>query len=69
MPKAGFGNLVALPLQKLPRESGGSVFVDDTLRPFADQWAFLASVQPMAPNDIEPAILKRARADGYACQA
>jgi hypothetical protein len=28
MPKGGFGNLIALPLQKAPRESGGSVFVD-----------------------------------------
>jgi hypothetical protein len=43
MPKGGFGNLIALPLQKVPRENGGSVFVDDALRPFPDQWAFLAS--------------------------
>lgn len=28
MPKGGFGNLIALPLQKLPRENGCSVFVD-----------------------------------------
>lgn len=58
MPKGGFGNLIALPLQKTPRESGGSIFVDDALRPYADQWAFLASVQPMAPHDIEPTILR-----------
>ena len=58
MPKGGFGNLIALPLQKLPRESGGSVFVDDALQPYADQWAFLASVQSMAPHDIEPTILR-----------
>jgi hypothetical protein len=58
MPKGGFGNLIALPLQKLPRETGGSVFVNDTLQPYADQWAFLASVQPMAPHDIEPTILR-----------
>ena len=58
MPKGGFGNLIALPLQKLPRESGGSVFVDDALQPYPDQWAFLASVQPMAPNDVEPTILR-----------
>jgi superfamily II DNA or RNA helicase len=57
MPKGGFGNLIALPLQKLPRESGCSVFVDDTLQPYVDQWAFLASVQAMAPHDIEPTIL------------
>ena len=58
MPKGGFGNLIALPLQKSPRESGASVFVDDALRPYPDQWAFLASVQPMAPHDIDPTILR-----------
>lgn len=58
MPKGGFGNLIALPLQKVPRENGGSVFVDDALRPYSDQWAFLGSVQPMAPHDIEPTILR-----------
>lgn len=58
MPKGGFGNLIALPLQKLPREIGGSVFVDDALNPYANQWAFLASVQSMAPHDIEPTILR-----------
>ena len=58
MPKGGFGNLIALPLQKVPRESGGSVFVDDALRLYPDQWAFLASVQPMATHDIEPTILR-----------
>jgi len=58
MPKGGFGNLIALPLQKIPRENGFSVFVDDALRPYPDQWAFLASLQPMAPHDIEPTILR-----------
>jgi len=36
MPKGGFGNLIALPLQKHPRESGRSVFVDANLHPYAD---------------------------------
>lgn len=58
MPKGGFGNLIALPLQKHPRENGCSVFVDATLRPHRDQWAYLASVQPMAPHDIEPTVLR-----------
>ena len=58
MPKGGFGNLIALPLQKHPRESGCSVFVDAALRPHGDQWAYLASVQPMASHDIEPTILR-----------
>jgi hypothetical protein len=29
MPKGGFGNLIALPLQAVPRKNGNSVFVDE----------------------------------------
>ena len=57
MPKGGFGNLIALPLQKKPRENGCSIFVDDALNPYPDQWAFLAAIQPMSPHDIDPVIL------------
>lgn len=58
MPKGGFGNLIALPLQKVPRENERSVFVDGDLRPHPDQWAFLAGAQPMPAHDIEPTILR-----------
>jgi len=58
MPKGGFGNLIALPLQKGPRESGCTVFVDAELQPYSDQWAFLASIRPMTAQDIEPTILQ-----------
>lgn len=58
MPKGGFGNLIALPLQKWPRENGWSVFVDADLQPYPDQWGFLASIQPMPVHDIEPTILR-----------
>jgi superfamily II DNA or RNA helicase len=58
LPKGGFGNLIALPLQKLPRELGRSVFVDAALQPFPDQWAFLRAITPMAPHDIEPTLLR-----------
>jgi len=57
MPKGGFGNLIALPLQKHPRENGCSVFVDADLRPYRDQWGFLASILPMPAHDLEPIIL------------
>jgi superfamily II DNA or RNA helicase len=60
LPKGGFGNLIALPLQREPRGKGGSLFVDNDLRPYADQWEFLASVRLMSPRDIEPAILQTA---------
>ncbi len=58
MPKGGFGNLIALPLQKHPRERGFSVFVDADLQPYPDQWAFLASVARMPAHDIEPTVLR-----------
>ncbi len=57
MPKGGFGNLIALPLQKNPREQGRSVFVDDSLIPFPDQWAYLASLTTISKEQLENAIL------------
>jgi hypothetical protein len=36
MPRGGFGNLIALPLQREPRREGNSVFVDDRLEPYPD---------------------------------
>jgi superfamily II DNA or RNA helicase len=53
MPKGGFGNLIALPLQRAARGQGNSVFVDDELRPFDDQWAFLSSAVKMSPVQAE----------------
>jgi len=58
MPRGGLGNLIALPLQKKARERGFSVFVDDDLSPYPDQWAYLASIDRMAYQDIEPIILR-----------
>lgn len=45
MPKGGFGNLIALPLQKKPREAGNSVFLDGSGLPYGDQWRFLLSIR------------------------
>ncbi len=50
--------LIALPLQKAPRETECSVFVDAELRPYPDQWAFLATIRPMDGHDIEATILR-----------
>jgi hypothetical protein len=44
MPRGGFGNLIALPLQRAAREHGNTVFLDDAHRPHTDQWAFLAGL-------------------------
>jgi hypothetical protein len=51
LPKGGFGNLIALPLQKRAREQGNSVFLDELFQPHADQWKFLESVQKI-PTDV-----------------
>ena len=45
MPKGGFGNLIALPLQLGPRKQGNSVFLDADFTPYPDQWSYLSSVQ------------------------
>ncbi|MGA2502416.1 MAG: DEAD/DEAH box helicase family protein, partial [Tepidisphaeraceae bacterium] len=44
LPQGGFGNLIALPLQKRPRERGNSAFLDDKFIPYADQWAYLSAI-------------------------
>ena len=52
MPKGGFGNLIALPLQKLPREQGNTVFLDHDLQPYEDQWAYLASIKKISHEEL-----------------
>ncbi|HBJ86288.1 MAG TPA: restriction endonuclease subunit R [Verrucomicrobiales bacterium] len=53
LPRGGFGNLIALPLQKTAREKGNSVFVNEKLVPFEDQWAFLAGIERMSKAQVE----------------
>jgi superfamily II DNA or RNA helicase len=53
MPQGGFGNLIALPLQKAPRKQDNSVFLDDRLILWADQWEFLASVRKIGRAQAE----------------
>ena len=53
LPKGGFGNLIALPMQKGPRENGNSVFIDENLTPYPDPWAFLSSIQRLSRDRIE----------------
>jgi hypothetical protein len=61
MPKGGLGNLIALPLQKLPRADGNSVFVDAEFCPYGDQWAFLATVKRMPISAAEAVVLEAQR--------
>jgi superfamily II DNA or RNA helicase len=58
MPKGGFGNLIAFPLQQGPRENGNSVFINDQLRPYDDQWAFLSSIKRLALDEAQVLLRK-----------
>lgn len=53
LPRGGFGNLIALPLQKMPREADNSVFIDQQLVAHPDQWLFLSSIERMKRSTIE----------------
>ena len=53
MPKGGFGNLIALPLQRMPMENGNSVFIDNNFHPYKDQWAYLSSIKRIGCNEVK----------------
>ena len=52
MPKGGFGNLIALPLQKISRDNDNAVFIDESLKPYSDQWHFLSTIQRLNEKDL-----------------
>lgn len=53
LPRGGFGNLIALPLQKKAREMGNSVFVDLHGDPYPDQWEFLSRMARIMRADLD----------------
>ncbi len=61
MPHGGFGNLIALPLQRKPRSLGNSIFIDENIEPYRDQWAFLSSVQRMRMESVESIVYEAQR--------
>jgi superfamily II DNA or RNA helicase len=61
MPKGGFGNLIALPLQWIPRQNDNSVFLDSDFRAYPDQWKFLSGIQKMAPDYVEALVYEAMR--------
>ena len=63
MPKGGLGNLIALPLQRVPRKQDNSVFIDTDFRPYPDQWQFLATIRRM-PLDAAEEIVAEAQRKG-----
>jgi len=64
MPRGGFGNLIALPLQKGPREVGNTVFLDENFVPYPDQWAFLSSIHRMNREQVENVVQEAERRAG-----
>ena len=52
LPQGGFGNLIALPLQGVPRESGNSVFLDADFEPWPDQWSFLSGLRRVSATEL-----------------
>ena len=69
LPHGGFGNLIALPLQKRPREHGNSVFLDDRHLPHADQWAFLSSVRKIDRASVERIVVRSGEAGTHCRRA
>ncbi len=61
MPQGGFGNLIALPLQWSPRQVGNSLFVDDTMQPYPNQWQLLVSVRRIAADQVDWTVNDAAR--------
>ena len=58
LPAGGFGNLIALPLQRGPRQSGNSVFIGENFEPYPDQWAYLSAVTRLGLQEIEQCIAR-----------
>ena len=56
MPDGGFGNLIALPLQHEARSRGCTVFVDDELTPYADQWTLLREQKALSSAQLREKI-------------
>ena len=56
MPAGGMGNLIALPLQGIPRQKGNSVFVDENWEVIPDQWAYLEGKKLLSREFVESKI-------------
>ena len=69
LPKGGFGNLIALPLQREARTLGNTEFLDDELEPHPDQWSLLASVPKIAPDRLAGLIADAGAHDVLAVRA
>lgn len=63
LPTGGFGNVIALPLQRAARDRGNTVFLDERLDPHPDQWGFLASVPRIGGQQLRKLIADKRGTD------
>jgi superfamily II DNA or RNA helicase len=64
LPKGGFGNLIALPLQHDARRRGNTLFLDEQLEPYDDQWSYLDSLPRVTPDRLADLVARGDRDDG-----
>lgn len=53
VPLGGFGNLIALPLTKEPRNHGNTLFLDGALHPISNQWEYLAGLPRLSAVQLQ----------------
>lgn len=58
MPDGGFGNLIALPLQKQARQNRNSLFVNQEMQPYTDQWSHLMQIKTVSQKQLTELITK-----------
>lgn len=61
LPRGGFGNLIALPLQKAARDRGHSLFLNAQFEPHADQWAFLGRIEKISIQQVSMIVAEAER--------
>jgi superfamily II DNA or RNA helicase len=69
MPDGGFGNLIALPLQHQARSHGCTVFVDDELNTYPDQWALLNQQKTVSLDQLRDMVGNKPDSDATAVVA
>ena len=60
MPEGGFGNLIALPLQREARLSGNSALVDHDLEAYTNQWSHLSQLKTVSRKRLNDLIFQLA---------
>ncbi|MEI6154505.1 MAG: DEAD/DEAH box helicase family protein, partial [Deltaproteobacteria bacterium] len=53
LPKGGFGNLIALPLQNEAMLKGATLFMNNSFVPYSDQWEYLSGVKRLSLEEME----------------